>query len=99
MQSGFMWRYTLLSMVVQVVTEVLQRFGWRRYTLPTAVVVGVIVALTTQTGLLAGFGVDVSPAWVDFIFMGFALAGGGWAANLLKKLMQAKVGSTNGNSH
>jgi len=58
------------------------------------VVVGILVAWTTGTGLLGGFGVGVSPIWVDFLFVGFALAGGGWVTDLLNKLMQSRV---NGN--
>ncbi|MFN3925371.1 MAG: hypothetical protein ACK4K6_17260 [Pseudarthrobacter sp.] len=97
MESGFFWQWSLLAMVVQVITEIAQRLGLKRHTLLLAVAVGLAVAVTTRTGLLDGFGVEVWPPWVDYGFMAFALAGGGWAADLLKKFMQAKVnGSANG---
>lgn len=68
MQDGFLWRFALLSLVVQVITELLQRFGWQRYTLPTAVVVGILVAWTTGTGLLGASGRVSRPSgWTFYV--------------------------------
>lgn len=87
----FLTMFGVLSMVVQVATELVQRLGLKKWTQVVAGIAGVAVAVTTRTGLLAHFGIGVNPAWADWLFMGLALSGGGWALDLLKKMGQTKV--------
>lgn len=86
----FVTMFGVLSLVVQVATELVQRAGLRRYTQAVAVVMGCIVAATTQTGLLAQFGYHVTPGFADWVFMGLALSGGGWVLDMVKKMGQAQ---------
>lgn len=74
----------LLAVVVQVVTEAVARL-YPRGTVYVATAIGILVALVTQTGLLAALGVDAAYPVVDWILAGLVLAGGAGVVQALKQ--------------
>lgn len=71
-----------LAVVVQLTTEAVARLN-PRGTVYVAAVVGIVVALMTQTGILAALGARVLWPAVDHVLTGLLLAGGASMVNTL----------------
>jgi hypothetical protein len=81
-----------LALVVQFVTEILKKLlpeKTHSYAVPLlALVVSIVLAVTTHTGLLDTFGIAVTPPIVDYIITGLLLSGGSVGINELIKSLR-----------
>lgn len=90
-----MERLLTLAIVVQVATEAVARL-YPRGTVYVASAVGLVVALITQTGLLASMGVEAVYPAVDWILAGLVLAGGAGVVHALKEGLAGAKGEKKG---
>lgn len=90
-RCGTVEQLFILALAVQVITELYARF-WPAYTLFVAAAVGIIVAVISQTGLLASLGIPTIAPWLDYVLAGLAVAGGASVVEKLKKVPEALRG-------
>lgn len=87
-----------LALVVQILVEAWSR-KWPRGTVYVAIAVGMLVAVLTGTGLLAGLGYELPwpgqwAVWADFGLAGAAFAAGAGVVQRLKGQPNNGAGGT-----
>ena len=82
-------KLAMLALVVQLLTEGVARL-YPKGTVYVAAAIGVLVAVITQTGVLAAIGVAPVYPVVDWVLAGLLLAGGAGVIQALKKGLDPK---------
>ncbi len=81
---------TILALLVEVSVDIVKAAipfirGWKSQL--TSVVVGVLLALATSTGLLGSLQINLSVSWVDYFLTGLIISrGSNFIHDLLSKL-------------